>query len=219
MSSILKKISCYEIKYNDYMIIDVSPFKIVVLSRLKSYFVGIFNEDSQNQFNKLLVSYLSIAFANFGIDFEKVNSLSTKYFLLNDAKQVDFSKKDPVNLKLLETFFISAFVKHFGDIHDHISKSEEMNLNYIKFKNLYIIDLSNETVMFDLLKSRNNDKKKNYYNNQEVWQEIIYHSQVMRSSYNQELGNNHDMTDAAFRVSVLFYLSLQKSSLLQHTLV
>ena len=49
-----------------------------------------------------------------------------------------------------------------------ITTNEEMNLNYIKFKNLYIIDLSNDHIMFDLCEGRG-DKSRHHYRNEKVW--------------------------------------------------
>lgn len=180
---------------------------MIFLFQFKSIFVGFFSEETKNQFARLLVTHLAVAFANYDLNFEEISKLVSDFTLTKDCF-LDFSKPETLHLKILECYFFKPICLHFNNMYEEIKRNEEMNLNYIKFKNLYIVDLSNDRIIFDLLKSRKNRIGRKYYNNERIWQEIIFHSQQMKSSYYQELRNVHDMNDAMYRVS--FKIILKK---------
>lgn len=66
----------------------------------------------------------------------------------------EFTKNDIFQLKIYETYFIKHITLHFDRVFKVLIKNEEMYLSYIKFKNMYMIDLSSETIIFDLLACR-----------------------------------------------------------------
>ena len=72
----------------------------------------------------------------------------------NGINNSDFTKNDIFQLKIYETYFIKHITLHFDRVFKVLIKNEEMYLSYIKFKNMYIIDLSSNTVIFDLLACR-----------------------------------------------------------------
>jgi len=72
-----------------------------------------------------------------------------------------FTKNDIFQLKIFETYFIKHITLHFDRIFKILIKKEEMYLSYIKFKNMYIIELSSDTILFDLLACR--VKKAKYF--------------------------------------------------------
>lgn len=189
------------------MIIKLAGLKVFFLFRSKSVFVSFFQEDASTQYGKLLTTHLAIAISNFKINLQELNNSSNigiKSNATNCSKEslVDFNKQDTLYLRIFENFFFKPLCLHFNNMFEHISKNEEMYLNYIKFKNLYILDLSSENIIFDLQKSRKNSKSRKYYKNHNVWREIIYHSQIMRENYVQEFGNKHSMSDSVYRVRI-----------------
>ncbi len=66
----------------------------------------------------------------------------------------EFTKNDIFQLKIFETYFIKHITLHFDRVFKVLIKNEEMYLSYIKFKNMYMIDLSSNTLIFDLLACR-----------------------------------------------------------------
>lgn len=129
---------------------------------------------------------------------DELNTISRE-ILRNDS--ILFSKHDFLNIQLFANLFVGPLTFHIEKVMEEILKSEEMNLNYIKFKNLYVIDLSTENIIFDYLEAKKVAKTKKYYKQEKIWQEILYHSQGMKSSYIQEYGNNFNLVDDTFRVS------------------
>lgn len=67
---------------------------------------------------------------------------------------MDYTKNDIFQLKIYETYFIKHITLHFDRVFKLLIKNEEMYLSYIKFKNMYLLDLSNNEIIFDLLASR-----------------------------------------------------------------
>lgn len=177
--------------FDNCLTLIYSTVKVLVFYRFHAYFIGFFTEETQNQIAKLYINHISIAMSNFNINFEEI---SKQDFYLNDEN----IKYDSIYLKMFENFFLRYITSHYFTVYDQISIDEEMNLNYIKFKNLYMVDISTQSIIFDLVKARNK-KTKDYYKNKEIWDEILYHSKLMKDTYQQELGNIHDTSDSAYR--------------------
>jgi hypothetical protein len=53
-------------------------------------------------------------------------------------------------LKVYELYFVKHITTHFERIFKYVNKKEEIYLSNIKFKNMYVIDLSNNEIIFDL---------------------------------------------------------------------
>lgn len=84
-----------------------------------------------------------------------------------------------------------------------------MYLSNIKFKNMYIVDLYTKQVIFDMMSLRvflifiqKNEKFKKYYKNEKLWQEIMYHSDLLMNCYGNEIGSiTYDPIDLNLRVN------------------
>lgn len=59
---------------------------------------------------------------------------------------------------MFETYFVKSLTLHYIKIFDIIIKKEEMFLSQIKFKNMYVIDLSSNELLFDMVSMRVNLK-------------------------------------------------------------
>jgi len=70
------------------------------------------------------------------------------------SQQIHFTKNDIFQLKIYETYFIKHITLHFDRVFNILIKNEEMFLSYIKFKNMYIVDLSTNEILMDLLACR-----------------------------------------------------------------
>lgn len=129
-------------------------------------------------------------------------SASKLNVLVSEVLAAESGRSEVLQLRVIEKFFIRSLSNHFFKVTEYLIQNEEMNLNNIKFKNLYIIDLQSEDIIFDLNRTRGVVKSKKFYKNEKIWQEVLYHSQGMKSAYIQENGVNYDATDSIFRVSL-----------------
>jgi hypothetical protein len=66
------------------------------------------------------------------------------------------TKKENFQLKIYEIYFLKSLTTHFDNIFNLLIKKEEMFLSYVKFKNMYVVDLSNSQIIFDMLSLRVN---------------------------------------------------------------
>lgn len=130
-------------------------------------------------------------------------NLSKLNELLYDVMQAECWRSEILQLRVIEKFFMRNLVNHYFKVTEYLIQNEEMNLSNIKFKNLYIIELHTEEIIFDLNRTRGITKSKRFNKNEKVWQEILYHAQGMKSSYIQENGINYDASDSIFRVRIL----------------
>jgi len=214
-------------KKQETLRIKTETLKIIILIRFRFVFVGTFLKDIKTRIALLYLSNLSIAMCNYNLNFDEMNNFVRNYanktlsskkqktlnndelnsisreILRNDS--IVFSKHDFANIQLFSNLFIGPLTAHIEKVMTELMRSEEMNLNYIKFKNLYVIDLSTENIIFDYLEAKNVTKTRKYYKQEKIWQEILYHSQGMKSSYIQENGNNFNLFDDSFRVSNIYF--------------
>lgn len=109
-----------------------------------------------------------VAFVNFNGDFvenlnlalhkEQLTGGSEQSFLQREGPtsptQSDISRKENYQLKIYELYFVKSVSMHFEKLFKVLIKEEEMHLSYIKFKNMYVIDMSTSDIIFDLLSVR-----------------------------------------------------------------
>jgi hypothetical protein len=69
-------------------------------------------------------------------------------------KSLDYTKNEYFQLKVYELYFIKHITNHFERVYKFIVKKEEIFLSNIKFKNMYVIDLSTNDIIFDILSFR-----------------------------------------------------------------
>jgi hypothetical protein len=65
---------------------------------------------------------------------------------------------------------------------------------------MYVMDLSTNEMIFDMLSLRGSKKNYKIYKNEKLWQEVIHHSKVLMDNYKGDYGNAYDNTDAFYRV-------------------
>ena len=190
---------------NDYIFesIQNEKYKILFLIYNSNIFVGVFPHTSSIYFQRLLLIHIFIALINFKGDL---------IILLNKLKSYEeYDKSNYNNLKniynkhlskelnesngileilIFEYYFLKSIILHFSKVFNEIFKKEDLNLKQTKFKNLYLLDIHNLSIILDLrkmqgIKNQRNNKK--YYKCEKLFEEIIYHSKNM---YNQYLGEN-----------------------------
>lgn len=137
---------------------------------------------------------MCVAFVNFnGVLIETIKNLSPS------EEEIDFSRSEFFQLKIYELYFVKHITIHFDRVFKFLVNKEEMYLSYIKFKNMYVVDLSTGEILFDILSIRKSNKNKKIYKNEKLWQEIIHHSKILMENYRSENGNLFDNKDGYFR--------------------
>jgi hypothetical protein len=77
-------------------------------------------------------------------------------------------------------------------------KREDIDLAYTKFLNLYIIDISSNQLLFDLKKEQNVEIIK-YFLNNNLFKEILYHSNQLYDSYIEKYSFKYSKSDSSQR--------------------
>lgn len=89
-----------------------------------------------------------------------------------------------------------------------------MYLSTIKFKNMYVVEINSKEILFDLLELRvilllkeKAKKNKKFYQNEKLWQEVLYHAGCLMNSYINEIGSQFNSSELSYKVvSLLFSL-------------
>ena len=223
---ILKNISHKLLKSNEntedfiFYKLFFGKYKLVILLKSKIALIGLFSNSSTNYFQILLLIYLYIALLNFkGDSIQKIDHLN-KYFNyqnnLNDFVDLKlFSENNQERLKnnelkninnsdflelfIYEKYFLKYLTQHFIKLYQYLFRKENFNLTCTKFKNLYILDINTEKIIFDLKKAQQSKKNIKYMKNKKLFEEVLYHSRQMYHSYIKEFSMRYTTTDEAFR--------------------
>ena len=188
-------------------------FKILILIKNGMAFVGVFSQNVNSSFCKMMLCHMYIALINFkGDTIEKVGSLEKErssskdkfetiqtFLTANKNEQSEFKTTDLFEFMIYEMFFLRYIGLHFKKIFDFLFKPEEMFLSYIKFKNLYVVDVSTGNVLIDWLKLKKSKKNIKYYNNEKLWFELMHHSKSMMESYINDHRNFFSNSGSPFR--------------------
>ena len=182
--------------------IQNEKYKILFLINNNNIFVGVFSQTSFIDFQRLLLFHVFIALINFKGDLTSfLNKLNTyeeynkKNF--NNLKEIynkhlskDINESNAIlELLIFEYYFLKTIILHFSKVFNEIFKKEDFNLKQTKFKNLYLLDVSNLSVILDMNKLqgvKNQKKNKKYYKFTKLFEEILYHSNNMYSRYLSE---------------------------------
>ena len=75
---------------------------------------------------------------------------------------------------------------------------------------MYVVEILTGEILFDLMALRVNyfffnqksKKNKKYYQNEKLWQEILYHSACLMNSYTNEIGYQFEGQELSYKVLV-----------------
>ena len=88
---------------------------------------------------------MCVAFVNFnGVLIDTIKNLAPS------EEDLDFSRSEFFQLKIYELYFVKHITNHFDRVFKFLVNKEEMYLSYIKFKNMYVVDLSSGEILFDI---------------------------------------------------------------------
>ena len=196
-----------------------NKFKIVILLKSKTASAGIFPINSSRGFQNLLLIHLYISLINFkGDSINKINSINkyiqydknnynnySLYQFIEENKEKikknefkNITNIDFLEISIYDKYFLKYCVLHFENIFKIITKREDIDLSYTKFLNLYIIDISSDTLLFDLAKIQNLLYRK-YYKNNNLFKEILFHSHQLLQSYKDKYSMRFTKIDSSQR--------------------
>ena len=197
-----------------------NKYKVVILLKSKLAFVGIFSSNSSNGFQNLLLIHLYISLINFkGDSINKINSfnkylsnIKKDYNIFYNLQQFFEENKEKINknvfknisnidlleLSIYDKYFLKYCILHFEKVFQFLIKREDIDLTYTKFLNLYIIDISSDQLILDLGKMQNSQNS-NYYNNKNLFDEIIFHSHQLYESYTEKYNMKFTKSDSSHR--------------------
>ena len=196
-----------------------NKYKIVILLKSKLALVGLFPINSKNDFQNLLLIHLYISLINFkGDSINKINSINKyikekndnniyytfKQFIEENKDQIknnllkSVSSIDFLELLIYDKYFLKYCIIHFQKVIELLTKREDIDLTYTKFMNLYIIDISTDKILFDFDKMQNINNIK-YYNNKNIYEEILYHSHQLHQAYIEKYSMKFVKGDSSHR--------------------
>ena len=202
---------------NEFIFKSIKNDKIKILFLIKNslIFVGIFSKTSSIQYQRLLLFHIFIALNNFKGDLiscikslneKKENNQNTfitlKELYNNNKKEASKELNDILEILIFECFFLKSIILHFSQVFNDMFKKEDLNLKQTKFRNLYILDVNDLSVVLDMLKlqgEKNYKKNKKYYKFQILFDEIIYHSKHMYNEYIKENEMKYTLAGSDFR--------------------
>ena len=219
---LIKKLSTFLLKINDnseqflFNRFIFEKYKLVVLLKAKISLIGLFPVKSSSSFQNMLLIHLFISFINFkGDSINKINLIKTSinkknefytfqnYIMDNMDKIKNNEIKNITNIDFLEIsiydkYFLKYNIIHFLKVLETITKREDIDLTYTKFINLYIIDIDREQILLDLNKIQN-IKCRKYYNDNNLYKEILFHSHQLYQSYLEKYSMRFTKIDSSQR--------------------
>ena len=192
----------------------------MILLKSKLAFVGVFTSNSSGGFQNLLLIHLYISLINFKRDYiNKINSLNKCFtnlknnyniyynlqkFIEENKEKINnnafknISNIDLLELSIYDKYFLKYCILHFEKVFQILIKREDIDLTYTKFLNLYIIDINSDQLLLDLGKIQN-IQNINYYNNKNIFDEIIFHSHQLYESYIEKYNMKFTKNDSSHR--------------------
>ena len=123
-----------------------------------------------------------------------IKSLFNNYNNNSLSNSIIIDNNDLLELLIFQQYFLDLLFSHFTNVYNIIFKRESMNLGGIKLKNLYIIDYSTKSIIFDLKETQNRKNNFKYYRNDLLMNEILYQSNIIYQYYLNSYKNNNNKT-------------------------
>lgn len=195
-------------------------YKIVILLKSKLALVGVFSQDSTKSFHNLLLIHLYISLINFkGDSINKINNINK--YIIDEKKYINafynfqqfieenkgkikknqiknISNVDFLELSIYDKYFLKYCIFHFEKVMEILIKREDIDLSYTKFLTLYIIDINSDQILLDLGAIQNLTNIK-YYNNKNLFDEILFHSHQLYKSYIDKYSHKFTKSDSSHR--------------------
>ena len=116
----------------------------------------------------------------------------------NTSQSVMIDNNDLLEILIFQQYFLNILFSHFTNVYNTIFKRETMNLGGTKLKNLYIIDASTQSILFDLKYAQKRKNNYKYYKNQLLLKEILFQSNNLYQYYLNSYKNNNSKTKAKY---------------------
>ena len=198
-----------------FKFIQLEKYKLLFMIRNNIIFVTTFPKHASTQFQKLLLIHIFIALINFKGDiisairnfnkyekFDNNNFINLKTIYKKNTNLPSKELNDILEILIFENYFLKIIISHFSKVFNEMFKKEFLNLTQTRFKNLYILDISNSSIILDMRKVQGNKNEniiKSYNINPKLLEEILYHSKNMFDSYVKENEMRFVATDSLFR--------------------
>ena len=168
----------------------------------------------------MLLIHLFIAFINYKgdaiskidsinehIEFDK-NTLENIKSLINNNHIINsnfnntqcstIDNNDLLEILIFQNYFLNTLFTHFTNVYNLIFKRETMNLGGTKLKNIYIIDSSTQSIIFDWKQTQNRKNNYKYYKKDLILKEIKFQSNKLYQYYLNNYKNNNAKTKTKY---------------------
>ena len=156
-----------------------------------------FKGDSINKINSLN-KYLTNIKNDYNIFYNLQQFTEENKEKIDENVFKNISNIDLLELSIYDKYFLKYCILHFEKVFQFLIKREDIDLTYTKFLNLYIIDINSDQLLLDLGKIQN-IQNINYYNNKNIFDEIIFHSHQLYESYIEKYNMKFTKNDSSHR--------------------
>ncbi len=129
--------------------------KLFFLAKDKLILCGDFSDHVNTYYMKLYLLHIYVSFINFNENLVlRIQSEDLDiYESFSEDKSpatLNYKITEYLPLKVFEGFIIPPMTSHFESVFKVLTKKEDISLSYIKFKNMYVVDLMNQEILFDM---------------------------------------------------------------------
>ena len=196
--------------------IFLEKFKITLLLKNSLVLIGIFPLLASKSYQHLLLIHLFIALINYKGDspskidliseqikfnknnLENIKTLFNNNYNNNNSQYSVIDNNDLLELLIFQQYFLNLLFSHFSNVYNIIFKRETMNLGGTKLKNLYIIDASTLSIIFDLRETQNRKSNYKYYNKELLLKEILFQANQLYQYYLNSYKNSNSKTKTKY---------------------
>ena len=210
-SKIKNKINFTQIYFQGYKLIILNLFQVNL------YLLGFFSSDTKLSIIRLLMLNIYISFLNYlGENSSYIinNNININNEIKNNSsnnsnnKNISIVYSDMLFSKLYENFILYPLIKFFLIITKNIYIRQPAFFENSKFKNLIILNIENNKIIFSFEKLYNLDisVSKNLKINEVIWKEILFHGKQLKHNYDKKYGKLFDINNYQnYYVKLEFY--------------
>ena len=157
---------------------NYSKVQLLSINNTNLTLVGIFSKDTKNSIIRLFLMHLLISYYNFLN--EKFNIKSNEEFL---------------KTRIYEKFLFFPLQFHFLNITLILFRKNELFLPNFKYKDFILVDLNDDSIMFNLKRLLKSKKTQKIQENSLLWNELLFHSHNLKNEYDKKFNNVLDPID------------------------
>ena len=168
--------------FNVFFIGDKDKLVMIRIGNFNIISLGIFSINTKTSMIKLYLMDFLIMFLNY---------LDCNTYLLSNLN-------NNIHINIYKEFLYTPFNQYYLSLTRQIFKRQIFKLKNIFYKNYYLIELNTNKIIFSFeslysnIDNRCNIDQIKMHNNENIWNEILYHCQILKNNYMNQYSLNFD---------------------------